>query len=271
MKMSVTLSVIAVTTTVLLLPACKKDHEPDSAHRSQITKLKYDPGISGFGDEAIFTYNNKGNPISITRSMAGTGATDYIFRYDNQHRLTDYSGIYHGGTFEFWNHYYYDAQNRIAGDTVYYFGKVGDNGPIPDPAAPPPYDTLYIGSTDIYQYDNENRIREVIRTFNGGAYVTFRFVYNAAGNLERMSHEYSAYPELNTETIFDQYDNKVNMHRTHPVWQIIDFDFSRNNPFRAQTYNARGLPVKITAPDPKLESVFLLIRYNTLEVEYAPR
>lgn len=268
MKKIFPLFTLAVAASALLLSSCKKDHDPHGYPCQQIARLKYYPGAFGTGDEAVFIYNNKGNPVSITRSTATTGATNSIFRYDGQQRLTDYAGVYQDGTvFETWSHYYYDARNRIAGDTVYQFGLVGDNGPLPHPGGPPPYDTLYIGHTDIYQYDNENRVIKVVRTYNGGSTATLKFQYNGAGNLARVVTSHSLSPG-ETETVFGPYDNQVNLHRTHPVWQFIDLDFSRNNPFTAQTYNGKGLPVKVVVPSSKMEEAFLGIRYSTLEVEY---
>lgn len=39
-------------------------------------------------------------------------------------------------------------------------------------------------------------------------------------------------------------DNKVNIRRTNAVWMLIGLDYSRNNPFMADTYNSYGLPKK---------------------------
>jgi hypothetical protein len=262
--------VLLLPVVLLLLGGAKTGHDHKGHTGLQITALKPYPGESGKGDSIIFRYNHKGNPISITR-MAEAGANgDYIFRYDAQERLTDYAGPCQDGLFESWHHYYYDNNNRIAGDTVYYFGRVGDQGPLPDPGAPKPYDALYIGQTDRYEYDGTNRIVKVIRTFNDGNMVTICYTYNKAGNLAKRATTFSTTPELNETTVFGPYDNKVNMHRTHPIWQFIDQDYSRNNPFTADAYNAQVLPLKISAAKPEARQAFLLIRYGSLEVEYKP-
>jgi len=262
--------VLLVPAVMLLLSGAKTGPDHKGHTGLQIAALKPYPGESGNGDSVIFRYNHKGNPISITRHAAATGNADYIFRYDAQERLTDYAGPCQDGLFESWHHYYYDNSNRITGDTVYYFGRVGDEGPLPDPGAPRPYDTLYTGQTDRYTYDQENRIVQVLRTYNDGSTTTIRYTYDDAGNLAKRYTDFSASPDLNEETVFGPYDNKVNMHRTHPIWQFIDQDYSRNNPFTADAYNAQVLPLKISSGKAKADQAFLLIRYGTLEVEYKP-
>jgi hypothetical protein len=271
MKKSPPFSLVAILATVVLLAACKKEDHPNAPHNWRISKVNFYPGISGSGDEAVFAYNSKGNPVSITRSAPGTGATNSIFRYDGQHRLKDYAGVYDGGIiYEFWTRYYHDSQGRIAGDTTYHFGRVGEDGPLPDPDAPPPYNQLYIGSFSTYHYDGQNRLIKTVKTFGiGSPYsITYDYTYNAKGNLAKMTLTYSTNPEWNTETVYDQYDQKVNLHRTHPVWQFIDADFSRNNRMAAQRYNAQGLPLKFVVPDAKENGSFLSLLYNTLEITY---
>jgi len=59
------------------------------------------------------------------------------------------------------------------------------------------------------------------------------------------------------------------MHRTHPIWQFIDRDFSINNPFQAVAYNSHGLPVAIQSPPCSSSSTnFIGIYYNQMEVSY---
>lgn len=259
--------VLLLPAIMLLLSGAKTATDHEGHEGLQIATIKPYPGESGSGDSLIFRYNDHGNPVSITRMTDG-GTASYIFRYDAQQRLTDYAGPCQDGLFESWHHYYYDNSSNIAGDTVYYFGQVGDAGPLPDPAAAKPYDRLPVRQTDRYEYDQESRMVKVIRNFTEGDEMSMLYTYNAAGNLEKRYTAFSASPDLNYTTTFGPYDNKVNMHRTHPVWQFIDQDYSRNNPFTADAYNAQVLPLKISAGKPESNQAFLLIRYGTLEVEY---
>lgn len=260
--------VLLFPAVMLLLSGAKTDITHNRHEGLQIVTLKPYPGESGSGDSLVFRYNSHGNPVSITRMRDATGTGDYLFRYDGQQRLTDYAGPCQDGLFESWRRYYYDDSNRIAGDTVYYFGRVGNNGPLPDPAAAKPYDVLYVAQTDRYEYDQENRIVKVIQSFNDASVVSILYTYNEAGNLAKRYTAFSASPDLNYTTVFGPYDNKVNMHRTHPIWQFIDQDYSRNNPFTADAYNAQVLPLKISTAKPEADQAFLLIPYGSLEVEY---
>jgi hypothetical protein len=270
MKSIYSLCLSVLTAGLLLLSACKKDDHPHGGgNQWQITKLVTHEGSLTWADSAIFTYNHKGNPVKISRGLPATGAPDYLFRYDAPGRLQDYVGVYLGGiNFEFWTRYYYDAQGRVAGDTTYNFGVVGPNGPLPDPNAPPPYDQLYIGSTQAYQYDNQNRITAVLRTYNGGYSQIYQYDYNAAGNLEWFRALDGQDHSLIYEVHYTVYDNKVNMHRTHPVWQLIDRNYSVNNPFIAETYNAKGLPLKIHEPVKLGAGNFIGVLYEHLDVTY---
>jgi|ERR1044072_6906040 hypothetical protein len=260
--------VLLFPAVMLLLSGAKTYTGHDRHEGLQITAIKLYPGESGSGDSIVFKYNSYGNPVSITRITNAGGTADYLFRYDDQQRLTDYAGPCQDGLFESWHRYYYDNSKRIAGDTVYYFGRVGDQGPLPDPGAAKPYDKLPVGQTDRYEYDQENRIIKVIRSFSEGAELSIQYTYNEAGNLEKRYTAYSASPDLNYSTVFGPYDNKVNMHRTHPIWQFIDQDYSRNNPFTADAYNAQVLPLKISSGKADADQAFLLINYGTLEIEY---
>ncbi len=125
-----------------------------------------------------------------------------------------------------------------------------------------------MAQTDRYEYDQENRIVKVTQTFNDASVVSILYTYNEAGNLAKRYTAFSASPDLNYTTVFGPYDNKVNMHRTHPIWQFIDQDYSHNNPFTADAYNAQVLPLKISAAKPETDQAFLLIPYGSLEVEY---
>ena len=41
------------------------------------------------------------------------------------------------------------------------------------------------------------------------------------------------------------YDNKMNINRTNDIWQFLSRDYSMNNPFTADAYNAAGFPTVV--------------------------
>ncbi|HEU4553040.1 MAG TPA: hypothetical protein VFS25_09405 [Chitinophaga sp.] len=269
-------SVIPLVVAAMLLltvAGCRKypDQLPNYPHY-QVQKIKIDPG--GFGeDSAVFAYNAIGNPVSITRGRPSTGAPNYLFRYDAQHRLTDYIGVYANGlVFETWHHYTYNNHDNIVTDTTYVFGIVTDHGPAPDPQAPPPYDHLFVGHTTAYEYDAQHRIIRAYDDFGQPPVSTTRYIYNADGNLA-VIRSYDPYTADSSDVALTSYDNKVNLHRTHPIWQFLDRDYSVNNHEQVTAYNAQGLPLVIQAPaNTEISQSFISLWYTiALHITYGPR
>jgi len=225
---------------IALLYSCNKPDFPyPNTPKCQITKLI---GEILFNDSILITYNNKGNPVSMTRTHVGTGAPNFFFRYDKNNRLTDIIGAYSNNLeFETWHHYVYGNSTygnelRPITDTVYTFGVIG-TGPLPAQIF---YGVRY---TD-FSYDRYGRIivaKEVdVRPITGSR--ELRYYYNAAGNLVSLA---TTYPQGVDSINIVNYDNKINAHQTHPIWQLIDRDYSINNPFTAISYNNFGLPTII--------------------------
>lgn len=263
---------LTMLVTLSLFTACKKNPFPGPGYaNSQIGKVTMDNN-----DSAVFMYNALGDPVTITRGVAGTGSPNYFFRYDAQRRLKDYCGVYaNGRTFEFWHRYAYDNYNHLVADTMYLFGLVGDNGPLPDPQAPPPYDQLYVGMTSTYQYDAQHRIIRATDSYGPPPSTlpqnVHRYIYGANGNLA-VIRTYDPYTLDSMDLNLSGYDNKVNLHRTHPVWQFLDRDFSLNNRENVTAYNAKGLPLTIQASGAgEIGNAFISLRYaNTLQITYEP-
>lgn len=97
------------------------------------------PDLIGPTDTIRFTYDSYGNPVSIGRLETATELTDFIFRYDNEHRLTDVIGVFslenpEGGGFDTWQKLYY-KNGRIVLDTTFDFS-IYDGGSRPIPFQP---------------------------------------------------------------------------------------------------------------------------------------
>jgi hypothetical protein len=173
-----------------------------------------------------------------------------LFRYDAHDRLTDYIGVYSAGNggYEFWHHFVHDNKGRIVRDTTFTFGRMAGGNPVRG----------FVERVTTYKYDTQNRIIEEdgLSPFSGNTY-QYLYVYNSQGNLERD---------------YGHYDDKINIHRTHPIWQFIDRDFSQNNFIpgflTAITYNAYGLPVQFDTDPKAFSAIFIYINYNHLEVAY---
>lgn len=176
----------------------------------------------------------------MTRTHVGTGAPNFFFRYDAKNRLTDIIGAYSNNVeFETWHHYVYSSNNsygdelRPVTDTIYAFGVIG-TGPLPE--------RVYFGTryTD-FSYDMYGRIIKAKEVDIQPTQDTreLRYHYNAKGNLVALA---TTYPHGVDSINFVNYDNKINAHQTHPIWQLIDRDYSINNRFTAFSYNTFGLP-----------------------------
>lgn len=249
-KFIITLLSFTCVITSLVFTACRKDgYHPDRRSECRIQQLKGD--FVNSNDSAVFAYNTKGDPVSITRTHTATGYPNYLFRYDVHQRLTEYIGIYSDGLhFEFRYRYGYDRNNLIVTDTLYTFGALTD-----------PLATLHKEGINNYTYDQRKRIIRVdgVHVPTGTKLVS-QYFYNQEGNLERV--------EAPGGGNLIKYDNKVNIHRTHPIWQFIDRDFSMNNPFQAVAYNSHGLPVAIQSPPCTFGINFIDINFMYAEVTY---
>ena len=183
----------------------------------------------------IFNYNQKGNPVSITFDYTSTGASNFLFLYDNRDRIKGYLATYPNNDYEFWFSYTYDAKGQVISDTMYIYGIIENGLPKINP-----HSSKYYGN---YEYDAYGRVVKVVRYEVGrdSPYNTEEYFYNSDGNLTlfRQSGQFSGY-----EVRYDSYDNRVNYHQTNKVWMFVDRDYSKNNPVSAVQYNSKGLPVK---------------------------
>lgn len=190
-------------------------------------------------------YNSWGDPVSSTRTQRGTGHPNYEFRYDKKHRLADYIGLYEDGTGgEYWHKYFYDnpGNDNPTSDSLYTFITL-QNGVI----------TRYQDAAmTFYTYDKAGRIIKDSTLWHGGySTVINHYSYDVNGNLE--GH---------------QYDQNLNPHRTNKIWMFLDRDYSVNNPFVADSYNAHKLPTKLNL-DPKTSYFKLLTDYfHNAEIIY---
>jgi len=226
--------VLMVGTTLTLLASCNKlldylkDHPDGTTDLCRIQKMRY--YVFNDSTDIDFTYNAWGDPVSAIRQKS-IGTPDALFRYDAQHRLTDYIEAYKNGSFESWHRYVYDNNNRIIRDTTYIFGAITDEPPQPDEV----FDIAIV----YYDYDNMNRIthtRQQWYSFPDPAdALNLYYQYDANGNLM-----------LSGGAV---YDNRVSVPRASRIWMFIDRDYSVNNAFASQ-YNDNGLPTRVSMEVP---------------------
>lgn len=239
----------------ILLTECNKkiDKLPDESTLCSIrwiTVPANNPTQIGPIDTIRFSYDSHGNPVTISRLETATELNDYVFWYDNQHRLTDVIGTFFlpapsGSGFDTWDKLYY-TNGRVTLDTLFDFGYINGTRPIPLSIQDSVPRTRRISS---YEYDSKGRISKIVDNFNGSFVEIIIYAYDGKGNLARLG--VSGYfpqnpaPHDTLYTTISGYDNKVNVNRTNPIWQFLDRDYSVNNRFTADQYNAIGLPVVI--------------------------
>jgi len=207
---------LVITGIFLLYTSCRKF---DFHHRGHLQKCRITHITENFENGVFhktFLYNDHGDPISASypEEEQGTGNANYIFEYDDQHRLIHYTGFSDHRLF-------YNDKGQVAIDSVFanYAGQ-----------------QAYL--EDIFHYDFYGRIIKIVSTyyFSGmdpddpllGKVTTTEYSYDSRGNLVKD---------------FITYTNKPNINRTHPVWMFVNRDYSINNPTGPETYNQAGLPV----------------------------
>jgi hypothetical protein len=226
---------------LLALTACQKfdwdywhKHNPDC----RIEKIRIFQPFGPDTNTAVFKYNHRGQPVSVTFEFVSTGRPNYVFRYDHKGRLTDFIAPYENQHFEQWYKYKYDNNDRIVSDSAFVFGFYIDSVPSPDP--------MFVPTTGTYEYDYWGRISKTTRTQLPYGTEVLAYAYNSDGNLASVTKSFNGFPQgVDTYTT---YDNKVNFLRTNPVWMFLNKDYSKNNRMAAETYNNKGLPTRFRIP-----------------------
>ena len=193
----------------------------ESIKQCSIVQIIY-PVADGTNDVLQFSYNSAGNPVTITRSRgARTGYPNYIFKYDQKKRLTDFIGGYNDGSTnaEFWHKYFYDNHDNVVLDSTYIFPSIANGYP----------ENAFERRATSYTYDDNGRIIKESTVSANNAPVEHTYTYDGNGN-----------------KVGDTYDGNTNINRTNKIWMFLNKDYSMNNPFDADAYNASGLPSSIS-------------------------
>jgi hypothetical protein len=223
---------------------------------------------AGWTDTLRVNYNSKQAPIQIAGQHISTGYPQYLFGYDARQALRILIGAYYDGNpgYEKAHKYLCDQKKRVIADSAFELGNY-------DRSSLTLINFYLFLSFKKYIYDNQDRIIQVTEErYPGTSFTQMRtttFFYNASGNAYKISSVIK-YPDnsISSSDEFPVYDNKVNPHQLHPVWQLIDIDYSRNNAFIADSYNNYGLPLHLSTGAKFSEIVFLLNSFKNLEITY---
>lgn len=238
----------------IFLVGCKKaydyiEKDPNAEiKKCLLEKIAYsDPW--GTEDTVVFSYNKAGDPLTGIRTSPGTGAPNYVFKYDKKGNLTEFIGMYRNGVgSEFWHKYFYDGTGKIVLDSNYIFCRVQNGQPV-DPALTPEPDG---SSLTFYTYDARCRIIKDSTIYSMGWTNVVTYSYDVYGN----------------RTGFE-YDQNANFHRTNKIWMFLDRDYSISNPFIAESYNSMSLPTKIDLSSKGVLQQFLVNHFSKATITYS--
>lgn len=193
----------------------------------KLRRIIHENAVSDQLVNGLFSYNAAGNPVSLTYgSAASLGNPNHYFFYDNQNRLREWREAYSLTVpdLQTRHKYGYNSNNIIVVDSLLQFALVSDEGEV------------YFGDTTIIDltYDSEGRVvKEALRNIKGGATRYRTYTYDNRGNLGVLGWKSSSY------------DYKVSIFRSHPVFQFIFRNYSKNNAAAQPKYNSKGLPLSL--------------------------
>lgn len=172
---------------------------------------------------AIFTYTATGKPYSVVYDHTADGVYNHYFSYDAQGRLTQLFRTFGDYYFDIYHRYQYNSSNLIISEETY----AGNGTSNAD----------YYKTT--FTYDSLGRIvKETILFYKSGkgpaVTTTKGYLYDNRGNLAVKGWASSRYDYT-----------KVSLFRTHPIFQFIHRNYSRNNASIQPKYNSRGLPLSM--------------------------
>jgi hypothetical protein len=223
---------------LLFIFSCQKSGglpvQDEAANFCAIKRVSYQLSSEyPYRDTIAFFYDRLGRPDSSTRVYVGDDAPRYLFRYDRRGNLQDFIGAYNNGAAEFWTRYTYSEDNRTVWDSTYTLVSQYKTWPPLGGSA------LLVPGT-IKKYDAEGRVIQIFYPYippivtPDSVYIGYYndITYDAKGNVEGIGLTY---------------DDKINYHRTNKVWMFLDDQYSVNNPFPIDAYNALGLPIKFNS------------------------
>lgn len=233
---------------IALLSGCQKNdewliHKPNAdVKQCAILRIMYPAGEGN--DVLEFSYNSVGDPVSISRQLGThTGYPNFVFRYDEKNRLTDFIATYNNNTTaEYWHRYFYDSRGDIILDSSYIFPRTENGFP----------ENAFMRGLTFYTYDHKRRIIRDSTIFSSGSSTVHSYAYDADGN-----------------KVGSTYDDKINVNRTNEIWMFLNRDYSVNNPFKADSYTASGFPSSLNLSSHGSSLGFLGNNFTVAQITYA--
>lgn len=217
--------------TVLLgtsLSSCYKMDEYFPVKKPKHCAIKRIQFNEYFGNyNADFYYNKHGDPDSVIFGFLSTGFANYHFYYNRHKQLRELISVHPPSGFEDWHRYGY-TNGQITTDTMYVWGSTEQD---PEP------NNYYSKKIIHLKYDAKGRIIHERWDHINPQYPPLEF-----------SHEYDSQGNELLPNTSLSYDNYINPHQLHPIWQFLARNYSVNNPIAGSAYNGYRLPIAFDRP-----------------------
>lgn len=221
MKVALTLLLL-----VLLLSTCTRVTLNDYKHKYGID-LRFcniKTWTDTHGDELrtnVFTYDEHGNPVSVTSDHEGTGSGWHYFRYDEHQRLSEYEHQF--SQTKFFN---YDGVSR-------------------KPTGARIVDVYGRELAETYTYDEKDRIIRSVIEFVSSPFEeedfpteTRDYIYVNDDLQSILINGEQHNPEVT-------YTTKPSIYRTNKVWMLVNHNYSKHSTINVANTNRIGLPAAI--------------------------
>lgn len=180
------------------------------------------------GDESsetrtnIFTYDEHGNPLTVTSDNSSTGSGAHFFTYDDKQRLAKYE-------YEFvrTKEYHYDGNSTRA-----------DSATVTD--------LFEREFSEVYTYDTRGRIIKSVLTMTSSPFEedvfppeTKDYIYLNDDISSILLNDVQQNPDVT-------YSDKPSVYMTNKIWKFVNQNYSKHAVSGVATRNRVGLPLTFT-------------------------
>lgn len=189
-----------------------------------------------------FTYDEHGNPLTVTSDHQGTGSGFHYFRYDEEQRLSEYEH-----EFVQIKYFRYEGSSRKAtgAKVIDVYGRE---------------------LAETYTYDDKDRIIKSVLEFVSSPFEEDDFPTETREYIYVNDDLQSILLNGNQQNPEIAYSKKPSVYRTNKVWMFVNHNYSKHSTTNVESTNRLGLPSKFDSTH--FEFPFLDIEASTSQVTY---
>lgn len=191
----------------------------------------------------VFSYNEYGNPTSVTSDLEGTGAGYHYFKYDENQRLIEHEWEFIGT----YLYHYEGSDRRPTGNTI--------------------VDAYGREFEETFTHDEKGRIVKTVTVLTYTPYEeeeypdeTKEYMYD-----ENNLVKFTLVGHYQSEDV--AYTNKPAIYLTNKVWMLVNRNYSKNSPAGAATFTPIGLPLTYHE-EPGFQFAFLDMYFPQAKITY---